>query len=309
MAHSPLYETLFRQALLIRLFEEKIIELYPSDRIQSPVHLSIGQEAVAVGVCHPLSPQDLLFGNYRGHAFYIAKGGNLNEMMAELYGKVTGGGRGKAGSMHLAAPEVGFMGSSAVVASTIPHAVGAAWAAKLQNKPGITVAVFGDGATDEGVYHESLNFASLHQVPMLFVCENNGLAVHASAKHRQAYVIGDHAKAYGLPFERIEAGYDFVGIAETVGRLVAAIRKDGKPRFVEILTLRYKEHVGPGDDFHTGYRSTADFEAWMRRDPLCTDTESTAKYLPAIRAEIEAAVQFAEHSPWPGPEELLTQVT
>ena len=309
MAHSALYEELFRKALLIRLFEEKVIALYPSDRIQSPVHLSIGQEAVAVGVCHSLRKEDLLFATYRGHAFYIAKGGNLKEMMAELYGKVTGGGRGKAGSMHLSAAEVGFMGSSAVVASTIPHAVGAAWAAKLQGKPQVAVAVFGDGATDEGVYHESLNFASLHQVPALFVCENNGLAVHTSAKRRQAFSICDHAKVYGLPVERIEPGYDFVAIAQRVGRMVEAIRADGKPRFVEILTFRYKEHVGPGDDFHAGYRSTAEFDEWRKHDPLCVDISTAAKFTSEIGAEIEAAVEFAENSPWPGAEELLSHVT
>lgn len=308
MPPSSLYDTLFRQALLIRLFEEKVIELYPSDRIQSPVHLSIGQEAVAVGVCHNLEKTDLVFGNYRGHAFYIAKGGGLKEMMAELYGKTTGCGRGKAGSMHLAAPEVGFMGSSAVVASTIPHAVGAAWAAKFQNRRQVSVAVFGDGATDEGVYHESLNFASLQQVPVLFLCENNGLAVHSPHHRRQAYSIAEHAKVYGLPVERISAGYDFVEIATKVGSLVDAIRADGKPRFVEITTFRYKEHVGPGDDFNQGYRSSADFEAWKKSDPLCQDTASVAKFRAGVQAEIDAAVAFAESSPWPGAEELLTEV-
>ncbi len=308
MHHSPLYETLFRQALLIRLVEEKIIELYPSDRIQSPVHLSVGQEAVAAGVCHGLRKDDLLFGTYRSHAFYIAKGGDLNQMMAELYGKMTGCGGGKAGSMHLASPEVGFMGSSAVVASTIPHAVGAAWAAKLQRKDQVSVAVFGDGATDEGAYHESLNFASLHQVPVLFVCENNGLAVHTGFHRRQAYSILEHAKVYGLPVEHIERGYDFVEIAEKVRPLIERIRTDGRPRFVEITTFRYKEHVGSGDDFDAGYRSTAAFEAWKSKDPLCTDLDTAARFLPGIRSEIEAAVEFAERSPWPGPEELLLDV-
>ena len=306
--HSPVYESLFRQALLIRLFEEKVIELYPSDRIQSPVHLSIGQEAVAVGVCHALKREDLVFGSYRGHAFYIAKGGDLKQMMAELYGKVTGCGRGKGGSMHLAAPEVGFMGSSAVVASTISHAVGAAWAAKLQHKAQVCVTVFGDGATDEGVYHESLNFACLQKVPVLFVCENNGLAVHSGAAQRQAYDIVEHARTYGLPVERLEAGYDFMAVAESAGRLVEAIRRDGMPRFIEIKTFRYKEHVGPGDDFNAGYRSVSAFEAWKQKDPLCTDLETAARLLPEIRAEIAAAVDFAEKSPWPSQDELLAHV-
>ena len=141
---SILYDQLFYRSLLIRKFEEKIIELYPSDKIQSPVHLSIGQEAVAVGVCSNLTNNDLLFGTYRSHAYYIAKGGKLTEMMAELYGKVTGSSKGKAGSMHLADPHVGMMGSSAVVASTIPHAVGAALATRNLKKDQIIVSVFGD---------------------------------------------------------------------------------------------------------------------------------------------------------------------
>jgi TPP-dependent pyruvate/acetoin dehydrogenase alpha subunit len=306
--NHPLYQPLFRQALLIRAVEERIIALYPSDKIQSPVHLSIGQEAVAVGVCHGLRKQDPLFGTYRSHAFYLAKGGDLKQMLAELYGKVTGCGRGKAGSMHLAAPEVGYMGSSAVVASTIPHAVGAAWAAKLRGLDQVVVAVFGDGATDEGVYHESLNFAALHQVPVLLVCENNGLAVHAAIKDRQAFSIVEHAATYGLPAERIEEGYDFVEVALRLDEHIARVRADRRPRLVEIRTYRYQEHVGPGDDFQAGYRSRGELDAWQRKDPLCWDTATRAQLLPGVRAEIDEAVAFAEQSPWPGPEELLADV-
>jgi TPP-dependent pyruvate/acetoin dehydrogenase alpha subunit len=303
-----LYETLFRQALLIRLLEEKVVELYPSDKIQSPVHLSIGQEAVAVGVCHSLRKEDLLFGNYRSHAFYLAKGGGLNQLMAELYGKATGCGRGKAGSMHLAAPDAGFMGSSAVVASTIPHAVGAAWAAKLLRTDQVIAVIFGDGATDEGVYHECLNFTSLHQLPILLVCENNGLAVHASQRDRQAFSIQKHAETYGLPVERIEEGYDFVKIALRLETIINKIRSQRTPQFVEIRTFRYKEHVGPGDDFDAGYRSRKELEEWMKFDPLCTDVCNREKFLADVQAEINAAVAYAEQSPWPGPEDLLTHV-
>ena len=170
MKQDPLYKPLFEQALKIRLVEEDIIARYHTDKIQSPVHLSIGQEAVAVGICHSLSDHDLLFSTYRSHAFYLAKGGNLNAMMAELYGRVDGCCQGKGGSMHLAAPEVGFVGTSAVVASSISNAVGSALAAKLLNKEQLNVVVFGDGATEEGSYHESLNYASLHQVPVIFIC-------------------------------------------------------------------------------------------------------------------------------------------
>jgi len=308
MSNRALYERLFRQALLIREVEQRIVDLYPTDRIQSPVHLSIGQEAVAVGVCHGLTNEDLLFGTYRGHAFYLAKGGDLKRMMAELFGKVTGCGRGKAGSMHLAAPEVGFMGCSAVVASSIPHAVGAAWAAKVLGKGSIVVAVFGDGATDEGVYHECLNFTVLHELPLLLVCENNGLAVHSRTAARQAYCILAHARSYGLAVDRIEEGYDFVEVAERMEDHVQTIRAERRPRMVEIMTCRYKEHVGPGDDFQAGYRSAAELESWKRKDPLCYDLAMRNKYLDGVLEEIDEAVAFAQRSPWPGPEELLAHV-
>ena len=305
---SKIYAKLFRMSLLIRKFEEKIIELYPSDKIQSPVHLSIGQEAVAAGICSCLSKDDLLFGTYRSHAYYIAKGGKLTEMMAELYGKSTGSSKGKAGSMHLADQGVGMMGSSAVVASTIPHAVGAALAARNLNKKHLTVCIFGDGATDEGVYHESINFASLMKLPILFVCENNGLAVHSIQKDRQSFNISKHAKAYGIESEYIAEGYDFCTIHEKTIENLDLINSNGMPRLLEIETFRYCEHVGPGNDFDAGYRSTDTFEKWKSKDPLINDKESIKKFLPEIEEEIQNAVNFAEESPWPEVQELLSDI-
>ena len=308
MVDMQRYRKLFRQALLIRLVEEKIIELYPFDKIQSPVHLSIGQEAVAVGVCESLHREDLVFITYRGHAFYIAKGGDLPSMMAELYGRANGVSKGKAGSMHLAAPQVGVMGASAVVASTISLAVGAALANRLQKKSGLSVVCFGDGATEQGTYHESLNFAALHSLPVLFLCENNGLAVHATLAERQAFVIHKHAQAYGIESVCIEEGWDFQKIADITTGITAAMRKDGRPRLIEVITCRYKEHVGPGEDYDAGYRSSNDIEAWMARDPLCQNIALAAELRPELDAEIAAAVAFAEAGPLPEPLELLTDI-
>ncbi len=305
---SELYAELFYQALRIRLVEEKIIELYPSDKIQSPVHLSIGQEAVAVGICHHLKTTDLLFGSYRSHAFYLAKGGDLGQMFAELYGKVTGCGRGKAGSMHLAAPEVGFMGSSAVVASTIPHAIGAALAARQLGKDQAIIAVFGDGATEEGVYHECLNFAALHQLPVILVCENNGFAVHSRLEARQSYNIIDQARLYGIPATVYAQGYDLLGVHAAFGQVFAAYQRSKTPQFLEIKTYRYKEHVGPGDDFDAGYRDRKELTAWQSHDPLITDQKLVAEYRDKIAQEIDAAVAFAENSPYPDESELLADV-
>lgn len=305
---ESLYERLFFKSLLIRRFEERIIELYPSDRIQSPVHLSIGQESIAAGLCEHLNAEDWLYGTYRSHAFYIAKGGDLSRMMAELYGKVTGGCKGKAGSMHLAAPEVGFMGSSAVVSSSIPHAVGTALARKIKGESAVTVAVFGDGATDEGVYHESLNFASLHELPVLFVCENNNLAVHSSPSARQSYSISEHAKVYGLPVSILDEGYDLQATHDAFGEVVEQVRRSRNPRFIEAKTFRYYEHVGPGLDFQSGYRHESDCIAWREKDPLCIDQARVDRYDPEIKGLIDVAVEFAEASDWPGIEELLTDV-
>jgi TPP-dependent pyruvate/acetoin dehydrogenase alpha subunit len=306
-SNDELYRRLFRTSLLIRLVEQRIIQLYPSDRIQSPVHLSIGQEAVAVGVCDALRPDDLVFATYRSHGFYIAKGGRLDAMFAELYGRMGGGAKGKAGSMHLSAPEVGLMGSSAVVASTIPHAVGAALSFKRRNMSRMAVAVFGDGATEEGVYHESLNFAALMKVPVLFICEDNGLAVHSHRGMRQAYRLQKHAETYGIPTRRVDEGWDMLTIREATLEAVAQVRSGG-PFLLEIATSRYMEHVGVGEDFHLDYRTRDGVDAWKGHDPLIVDTALLQALQPDLEREIEAAVAFAEKSPAPGRDELLTDI-
>jgi TPP-dependent pyruvate/acetoin dehydrogenase alpha subunit len=304
---EAIYRRLFRTALLIRLVEERIIALYPSDKIQSPVHLSIGQEAVAVGVCDALRADDLVFATYRSHGFYIAKGGKLDAMFAELYGHRDGISGGKAGSMHLAAPEVGLMGSSAVVASTIPHAVGAALTFKRRGSSRIAVAVFGDGATEEGVYHESLNFAALMKVPVLFLCEDNGLAVHSHRPVRQSYQLIEHAATYGIAGRRLEEGWDMLAVRQATHEAAAKARS-GQPFVLEIATSRYKEHVGVGEDFHFNYRSSDSVDAWKRRDPLIVDARLAAELTPELEREIDAAVAYAETSPAPGRAELLTDV-
>jgi TPP-dependent pyruvate/acetoin dehydrogenase alpha subunit len=309
MKFKSIEEELFFNSLRIRLVEEKIAEIYPSDKIQSPVHLSIGQEAVATGSCHSLRQNDLLFANYRSHAFYLAKGGDLKKMMAELYGKVTGTGRGKAGSMHLFDPDCGMMVSSAVVASTIPHAVGAALAAKTKKTQQIILSVFGDGATEEGVFHESLNFAALKNLPILFLCENNGLAIHSSTSARQSYKITDLAKAYGISTFRCDEGYDYLSVYNLFRKCAVKVRESESPCFIEIVTFRYREHVGPGEDFRAGYRSSKDWELWKKKDPLCLKKAWIKKYTPEILEEIEEAVAFAESSPWPEKEELLADVS
>ena len=178
-------ERFYRALYRIRRVEEEIAAIYPTDKIKSPVHLSIGQEAVSVGICEALGRDDVVFGTYRSHALYLAKGGDLPKMIAELYGKLDGCAKGKGGSMHLIDVAARVMGASAVVGTTIPQAVGFAYALKLQRKDSVVVSVFGDGAVDEGVFHESLNFAALKSLPIIFVCENNLYAIHTHQLQRQ----------------------------------------------------------------------------------------------------------------------------
>lgn len=299
---------LLYEALRIRMVEEKIIELYPSDQIQSPVHLSIGQEAVAVGVCSNLNASDWVFINYRGHAFYLAKGGPLPEFFAELMGKIGGISKGKAGSMHLASPENGVIGASAVVASTISHAVGSALAAKIQGqKNRVFASNFGDGAMEQGVFFESLNFAALHQVPVLFLCEDNGLAVHTPLSDRQAFNLEKLVGTFGIQYFDITEGYDPQKVSDLSKEPIDMVREKQIPVFLRVQTARYKEHVGPGEDFSAGYRSEEDINKWKALDPLINNP-TLEKFKEEISAEINEALDFADKSAAPTRKELLTDV-
>ncbi|NQW15889.1 MAG: thiamine pyrophosphate-dependent dehydrogenase E1 component subunit alpha [Chloroflexi bacterium] len=307
-------QDLYRSMLRIRGVEQRISDIYWDDKIKSPVHLSIGQEAVAAGVCQTLEPKDVVFGTYRGHHVYLAKGGDMNAMVAELYGKVTGCARGKGGSMHLIDLEHGVSGTSAVVGTTIANAVGAAYASKLKKMGIVIVVFFGDGAVDEGVYHESLNFAALKNLPIVFICENNGYAVHSPIlSRRNSDNICEHARVYGVTAERIE-GNDVIAINERVGKAVAAIRSgESGPHLLEIMTYRWMEHVGPGEDFNLGYRTPDERAPWTDSDQIDglrgqIADDVVTRIDAEVLAEIDAAFEFAENSPFPEPEELYAHV-
>ncbi len=308
-----MYEQLYRSLLRIRRVEEEIARVYPTDRIKSPVHLSIGQEAVSVAVCEALAPADVVFGTYRGHALYLAKGGDLRQMIAELYGKTTGCARGKGGSMHLIDPSAGVMGTSAVVGTTIGNAVGYAYALKYQQNRALVASFFGDGATEEGVFAESLNFAALKRVPILFVCENNGYAIHTHQSRRQATpAICDRVRAHGIPAERFEDN-DMLRLHQRVREITEAVRSGVRPHFVEVMTYRWREHVGPGEDFHLGFRSRREAAPWIENDQVIRlekllDAGSASRIRREVEAEIAAAFAFAEDSVWPEPCELYTDV-
>ncbi len=306
-------ERLYRMLRLIRRVEEEVGRIYPSDRIKSPVHLSIGQESVAVGVCDPLRPDDVVSATYRSHAGYLAKGGDLRAMFAELYGKATGNAGGKAGSMHLVDMAHNVLGSSAVVGTTVPIALGYAFAIKQRKEDRVVVAFFGDGATEEGVFHESLNFASLKKLPVLFVCENNHFAIHQPLNKRWATdQICARVETYGIPAERITDA-NTETIRDCTQEALANIRSGQGPAFLECLTWRWREHVGPGEDYDAGFRDRSALEAWQEKDEVermgaALDGASRSRIDAEIEAEIADAIEFAERSPFPEGKELYAHV-
>ena len=311
---TNLHERLYRALYRIRRVEEEIARIYPSDKIKSPVHLSIGQEAVSVGVCDVLRKDDVVSGTYRGHAVYLAKGGDLKAMMAELYGKVTGCTKGKGGSMHLIGMDHQILGGSAVVGTTIPIAVGYALALKREGKGRVVAALFGDGATDEGVFCESLNFAALHKLPVLFVCENNFYSIHTHITKRWATQrLRERVATYGMPTHGVEHS-DVFEIRRIVADAVSTMRNGGTgPVFLECKTYRWREHVGPNEDYDAGYRERSELDPWQENDQVAKLANMlNLKTRAAINAEVEReiaeAIDFAERSPFPKPNELYTHV-
>ncbi|MFO0879123.1 MAG: thiamine pyrophosphate-dependent dehydrogenase E1 component subunit alpha [Gemmataceae bacterium] len=308
-----MFARLYRALYRIRRIEEEVARVYPTDRIKSPVHLSIGQEAVSVGVCEALSPRDIVFGTYRGHALYLAKGGDMRQMVAELYGKATGCTGGKGGSMHLIDVPHGVMGMSAVVGTTIANAVGYAYTLKHRRQKDVVVSFFGDGATEEGVFSESLNFAVLKQLPILFVCENNGYAIHTAQSRRQGTPhIVERARAYGVTAEQLD-GNDVVRLVERSREVMEGLRAGKGPHFFEVKTYRWREHVGPGGDFHLGYRSEEEASAWMAADAVVqVGKQLGVAEREAIEREVERevadALAFAEESPYPEAAALVSDV-
>ena len=306
-------ERIYRSLRRIRRVEEEIARIYPSDKIKSPVHLSIGQEAVAVGVCDVLEPDDVVSPTYRGHAAYLAKGASLPGLFAELYGKATGVAHGKGGSMHLIDMSQHVLGASAVVGTTIPLAVGFALAFKRTQSNRVVVAFFGDGATEEGVFTESLNFAALHKLPILFVCENNFYAIHTPVTRRWATQrLCERVETYGIPARCIEDG-DVLKLRAETASAIAALRRGEGPAFIECRTYRWLEHVGPNEDFDAGYRASDEREPWVQSDQMlkmgaliASDRRSTIDR--EVESEIKDAIAFAEASPFPETSALYSNV-
>lgn len=306
-------ERIYRALRLIRRAEEEVARIYPSDKIKSPVHLSIGQEAVSVGVCDILRADDVVAPTYRGHAAYLAKGGPLRGLFAELYGKATGVAGGKGGSMHLIDMSHNVLGASAVVGTTIPVAVGYALALKRTKTDRVSVTFFGDGATEEGVFAESLNFAALQKLPVLFVCENNYYAIHTPITRRWATNrLCERVATYGIPVHQVDDS-DVFKLRELAAAAVDRMRRGEGPSFIECRTYRWREHVGPNEDYDQGYRAREDFHRWLKDDQMervgrMISDESRSQIDSEIELDIADAVEFAEASPFPAIDQLYANV-
>jgi len=311
-------ENLYRTMIKIRLVEESFVEPIVKGEIKTPCHLYTGEEAIATGVCATLNLDDRVFGNHRSHGHYLAKGGSLKKMVAEIYSRKTGCAKGRGGSMHLCAPDVGMMGAAPIVGGTISLAVGSALASKIKKDKRVTVSFFGDGATGEGVLYESLNFASLKKLSIIFACENNLYSTHMPINEcRPDSDIYKIALPFDIKSFRVD-GNDVLKVYEIAKKSVEMCRSGKGPVFIEFLTYRLRGHVGPDDNIqgtHTDIRPKSEIKKWRKKDPLkklekyliknkITDDQKLKSIKKEIEKEVITAHNFAKNSPYPKENEL-----
>jgi acetoin:2,6-dichlorophenolindophenol oxidoreductase subunit alpha len=312
----------YRTMLRIRLAEESLVGPIIKGDIKTPVHLYSGEEAIAAGICSLLDKEDYIFGNHRSHGHYLAKGGDMGRMIAEIYGKETGCSRGRGGSMHLIDPENGIMGIVPIVAGTISLALGASLAIKIKNQKRVVVTFFGDGATGEGVLYEALNFASLKHLPIIFACENNLYSTHLPIRAiRVNENISETAIPFGINKMRVD-GNNVIDVYEASKQAVNQCREGNGPFFIEFLTYRLRGHVGPDDNIqgsHIDIRPEAEVQSWREKDPInhlrkilieekiCSESE-LLEISDEVSKEVAAATDFALESNYPDPGELLKYV-
>lgn len=304
--------------LTIRRFEERALELLKAGALPGAVHTYIGEEAVAVGVCANLRPDDRITSTHRGHGHIIAKGGDVKRMMAELFGRRTGYCKGKGGSMHIASFSIGILGACGIVGGGLPIATGSGLAAKLQGSDQVTVCFFGDGAANEGTFHESVNLASIWKLPVIYVCENNMYAMSTPASYALSVKdVAERGAAYRIPGVVVD-GQDVVAVFEAAAEAVGRARGGSGPSLIECKTYRYMGHVGGEEIFRAvPYRTAQEIEEWKHsRDPIANFeakllkmgalTEEEAVTIDKqIKSQMEDAVSFAQQSPLPSPEEAL----
>lgn len=301
---------MLRTMLRIRHVEEALAERYAEQEMRCPMHLCIGQEAIATGVCATLGSHDYVFSNHRAHGHYLAKGGNLNAMVAELYGRSTGCCGGRGGSMHLIDLNAGFLGSTPIVGGTVPLAVGSAWASTLKKTDQVTVVFFGDGCFEEGVIHESMNFAALHKLPVIFVCENNNFSVYTRLDERQPNrPIYRIAEAHGITAYTGD-GNDIREVFRIANTAIHLAKNGQGPQFMEFNAYRWREHCGPNFDDDLNYRTSQEIDTGIHSCPIAryvnqltekdTVTHSQInQYEIEIKREIAEAFDFALSSPQP----------
>jgi pyruvate dehydrogenase E1 component alpha subunit len=301
----------FYEMLRIRRIEEAIARRYAEQTMRCPVHLSIGQEAIAVGVCQALKKEDYILSNHRAHAHYLAKGGNLKTMISEIFGKSSGCSSGRGGSMHLVDLDAGFLGSTSIVGGSLPVAVGVAFGTSLKKENRITAVFFGEGSTEEGVWSESLNFAALKKLPVLFICENNLYSVYSPLSVRQPLKRNRVAiaAAHGIDVDEGN-GNNPEEVFSKTQKAIAHIKGGNGPYFLEFSTYRFREHCGPNVDNHLGYRPKEEVGFWenkcpikiliqeMKQKKLLTD-EKISVMETKIAAEIEEAFSHAKNSSFP----------
>jgi pyruvate dehydrogenase E1 component alpha subunit len=303
---------LYRTMRTIRRFEETVVELVNADEIAGVTHEYIGQEAVATGVCAALRPDDVITSTHRGHGHVIAKGAEVRRMMAELLGRTTGLNRARGGSMHIADVALGIYGANGIVAAGAPIAAGAAWAGVQAGSDRVAVVFFGDGAVNQGVLHETMNMAAIWNLPVLFVCENNGYAVSFPSGEATAGSIVGRAAAYGMPAVHVD-GMDAEAVLAATGSAVEHARGGGGPSFLECETYRFVGHHTAERTMNLGYRTDEEIERWRERDPLLVLGRRMAPAeVAAVDAEVELlldeALAFARESPRPDVSEALDYV-
>ncbi len=309
-APSEALISLYESMLRIRLVEEAIAEHYAEGEMRCPVHLSIGQEAIAVGACAALEISDKIYSTHRCHAHYLAKGGDLKRMFAEICGKEAGCIGGRGGSMHLMDVSKGMMASIPIVASSIPVAVGSALADKRMKTGKVTVAFIGDASIEEGVFHESANFAVLHDLPVIFICENNLYSVYTHLNQRQPdRPLTNVALAHGMNAVHGD-GNDIETCFKLTAEAVKRARDGGGPSFILLDSYRWREHCGPSFDNHIGYRTESEFREWEERCPVrrlrtklgdALTAEREQDMTSKVTSEIEDARAFARAAPLPDP--------
>jgi pyruvate dehydrogenase E1 component alpha subunit len=302
----------------IRHFEEEAGKLIEKGKVPGALHLYVGQEAVAAGVMVHLTDDDQITSTHRGHGHLVAKGGDFRAMYAELFGKATGYCRGKGGSMHVSDLELGMLGANGIVAGSMPIAVGAAFANRYRGNDRVTVCFFGDGASNEGVFHEAANMAALYKLPVLFLCENNLYGEYTHQERHQAIVdVADRASGYGMP-GRVVDGLDVRAVVTAAAEYIADMRAGGGPAMLECKTYRYYDHVGV-TGMRIKYREQAEVDEWWKRDPIAAfekvlldegilDTAGIAAVHAEVLAETADAIAFADSSPEPGIDTLTDDV-